>query len=188
MKVKFREVRNDKIKESFLTVLKEYKALHDFSITLYQKEVKDSTMQAQPIFSLKDLFKGVKKYRIKLGIYISDSKSLKVEEVPDSVLRGWFAHELGHLVDYLSYSSLGMIKYGLKYISSKPFKMKAEHEADYIAIKNGFKSEIIATKRWVLSHDLVGQKYKDVLNKYYLSVEQVELCNFNEAPFQPIIE
>jgi hypothetical protein len=188
MKVKFKEVHNDKIKESFLEVLKKYDDLHDFSITLYQKRVKASTMQAQPIISFKNIFKGVKKYRIKLGIYVSNSDSLKVEDVPKKVLTGWFAHELGHLVDYLSYSSIGMIKYGLKYISSKSFKMKAEHEADYIAIKNGYKDEIIATKEWVLNHDLVGQKYKDVLNKYYLSIEQVELCNINEPPFQPVIE
>ncbi len=188
MKVKFKEIRNDKIKECFLNVLKEYEDLHDFSITLYQKRVKSSTMQAQPLISFRDIFRSVKKYRIKLGVYVSSSESLKVEDVPKKVLIGWFAHELGHLVDYLSYSSLGMIKYGLKYISSKSFKMKAEHEADYIAIKNGFKDEIIATKEWVLNHDLVGQKYKNVLNKYYLSIEQVELCNINEPPFQPVME
>lgn len=188
MKVKFKEVSNDKIKDSFLEVLHKYPDLHDFSITLFQKRVKASTMQAQPIITFKDLFKRVKKYRIKLGVYVSSSESLKVEDVPKKVLIGWFAHELGHLVDYLSYSTVGMIKYGLRYITSKSFKMKAEHEADYIAIKNGFREEIIATKEWVLNHDLVGQKYKDVLNKYYLSIEQVELCNMDDAPFQPIVE
>jgi hypothetical protein len=188
MLVKFKAIDNVKIKESFIEVLKEYEVLHDSHIILYQKRIKTTTMQAQPIIALKNIFRGVEKYRIKLGIYVSSSESLKVEEVPRKVLKGWFAHELGHVVDYLSYSSLGMINYGLKYISSKSFKRKAEHEADYIAIKNGFKEEIIATKKWVLNHDLVGQNYKDVLNKYYLSIEEVELCNINEVPFKPLLK
>lgn len=188
MKVKFKKVKSDKIKNSFLEALSQYEDLHEFSITLYQKRVKTSTMQAQPIISLKNIFSGVKRYRIKLGVYVSNSERLKMEEVPQNVMTGWFAHELGHLVDYLSYSNLGMIKYGLKYIFSNSFKIKAEHEADYIAIKRGFRDEIIATKEWVLNHDLVGQRYKDKINKYYLSIEQVELCNINEPPFVPIIK
>lgn len=188
MKVKFKKVKSNKIKESFLEALSQYEDLHEFSITLYQKRVKSSTMQAQPIISLKNIFSGIKRYRIKLGVYVSNSERLKVEEVPQKVMTGWFAHELGHLVDYLSYSNLGMIKYGLKYIFSKSFKIKAEHEADYIAIQRGFRDEVIATKEWVLNHDLVGQRYKNRINKYYLSIEQVELCNINEPPFVPIIE
>jgi len=188
MKVKFKKVESEKIKDCFITALKAYKDLHDYPITLYQKRVKASTMQAQPIISLKNIFNGVKRYRIKLGIYVSSSESLKIQDVPPKVMTGWFAHELGHLVDYISYSNLGMINYGLKYIFSNAFKIKAEHEADYIAIKRGFRDEIIATKEWVLNHDLVGQRYKDKLNKYYLSIEQVELCNLDDMPFEPVIE
>ncbi len=173
MKVKFKQIKSDKIKESFLKVLNHYDDLHDFSITLSQKRVKSSTMQAQPIISLNNIFTGIKKYKIVLGVYVSSSNRLKVEDVPQEVMTGWFAHELGHLVDYLSYSNLGMIRYGLQYVFSNAFKIKAEHEADYIAIKKGFRDEIIATKEWVLNHDLVGQNYKNKLNKYYLSIEQV---------------
>ncbi|WP_375577814.1 hypothetical protein ABWH96_12220 [Marivirga tractuosa] len=188
MKVKFRKVQSDILKESFLEALSQYEDLHDYSITLHQKRVKSSTMQAQPIISLKNIFNGVKRYRIMLGVYVSNSDSLKVAEVPRSVMTGWFAHELGHLVDYLSYSNFGMIRYGLQYVFSNSFKMKAEHEADYIAIQRGFRDEIIATKEWVLNHDLVGQRYKNRLNKYYLSIEQVALCNTDEPPFVPKIE
>lgn len=188
MKVKFKKVHSDKIKESFLKAFSQYDDLHPYSITLFQKRVKSSTMQAQPIISFKNILTGRRKYKIVLGVYVSSSDSLKVEDVPQEVMTGWFAHELGHLVDYLSYSNLGMIKYGLQYVFSNKFKIKAEHEADYIAIKKGFRSEIIATKEWVLNHDLVGQNYKDKLNKYYLSIEQVELCNIKELPFIPIIE
>jgi hypothetical protein len=188
MKVNFKQVISNKIEESFLEALRKFEDLHEFPITLCQKRVKSSTMQAQPIISLKSIFSGVKRYRIKLGVYVSSSECLKIEEVPKKVLTGWFAHELGHLVDYLSYSNIGMIWYGLRYLLSSSFKIKAEHEADYIAIKKGFRDEIIATKEWVLNHDLVGQRYKDRLNKYYLSIEQVELCNLDEPPFVPRLE
>lgn len=188
MKLQFRNVKSDKIKDSFQKALQAFDDLHDYPIILKQKRVKSSTMQAQPIISLRSLWSGVKKYHISLGVYVSSSDTLKVADVPEEVLTGWFAHELGHLVDYLHHSNFNMIVYGLKYMISDSFKMKAEHEADYIAIKNGFKEEIIATKKWLLTHQMIDEKYKNHLHKYYLSIEQVELCNLNEPPFKPILE
>jgi len=188
MIINFRNVASEKIQDCFKSALSAYHELHDYSITLNQKRIKSSTMQAQPVINLKNIFTGIKKYQIKLAVFVSSSSELKVRDIPDKVLVGWFAHELGHIKDYVSYSNIGMINYGLKYIVSDSFKMKTEHEADYNAIKKGFKSEILATKEWVLNHDLVGQDYKDKLNKYYLSREEVELCNLNDLPFKPIVE
>lgn len=159
-----------------MEVMKKYTSLHPYQITLKQRRVKASTMQAQPVITLQSLLSGVKKYKIILGVYVRDSENIKVADLPEDVLIGWFAHELGHLVDYEIRSNHSMVVYGLKYIFSRRFKRKVEHEADYIAIKNGFHEEIIATKKYIFEHKQIDNGYKNKLKNYYLSIQDVRMC------------
>lgn len=188
MKVTFKNVEDEVIKKSFLKVMERYGALHDYEVTLNQQRVKASTMQAQPKINLINLFTGVKKYEIKLGVYVRDSEEIAVAELPESVLTGWFAHELGHLVDYESRSNFMMAIYGLRYVFSSKFKKKVEHEADYIAIANGFKEQILATKAFILEHELLEENYKQQIRKYYLSMEDVHLCEEDEPILNPKLD
>ncbi|MTI21699.1 hypothetical protein E1176_11765 [Fulvivirga sp. RKSG066] len=188
MLTKFKNVENEKIKKSFLKVMNAYQSLHDYEVVLIQKPIKSSTMQAQPIIDFKGLLKGVKRYKINLAEYVRDSNELKVADLPKDVLTGWFAHELGHLVDYEPFSNLQMIRYGLKYLISPKFRREAEHAADYIAIDHGFKNEILATKRFILEHDLLEEDYKAKIRKYYLSIEQVEMCTVDKTFMQPALD
>jgi len=185
MKVSFHNVQSENVKSSFLEVYYRYKILHEFELRLVQTPVKGSTMQAQPLISLKSLFTGVKRYRIRLSTYVRDSEEMKIAELPRKVLTGWFAHGLGHVVDYAPYSNLGMIAYGLKYVFSDRFKKKAEHVADHIAIQNGFYEEILATKRFLLENDFMGEGYKAKIRKYYMSMEDVEMCVDGKIPLLP---
>lgn len=173
MKINFCNVNNQKIKECFTNVLKRYDNLHKYEIHLHQKKLGNSTMKAQPIIKLKNLFTEVKEYKITVGYHVMDSDTL-VENIPETALEGWFAHELGHVSDYEQYSNLGMIVYGLKYIFSESFKKKVEHDADYIALKKGFKKEIIATKKYILLGGLFSDRYISNINKYYLPLKSIE--------------
>lgn len=189
MNITFKNIQDQRIKDCFLEVYNRYDSLHDYEITLIQKRVKASTMQAQPILSLKSLFSGVKKYRIKLALYVKDSDDILVSELPEEVLTGWFAHELGHLVDYEPRSNFGMIVFGLRYIFSEKFKRSVEHDADSIAVAKGFAPEIIATKRFILENDFLGDNYKSAINKYYMSIDDVEIfMEEDHAPTLPKIE
>ncbi|GAA5043345.1 hypothetical protein GCM10011506_46630 [Marivirga lumbricoides] len=185
MNVIFKGVEDQRIKDSFLKVMKEYESLHDYQITLTQSRIKASTMQAQPIINLKSIFTGIKKYEIKLGVYVRDSETITVADLPEDVLTGWFAHELGHLVDYEAFSNIKMVLYGLKYLISEKFKIKVEHAADYIAIENGFRDEIIATKNFILNHETLEEAYKEQIRKYYLSVDDVIMCSKKEPLMKP---
>ncbi|MCA1764492.1 MAG: hypothetical protein LC664_16080 [Flavobacteriales bacterium] len=185
MNVEFLNIENSHIQQAFLDVVREYESLHDFNIELEQKPVKKSTMQAQPVVTFKGFFTGIKTYRIKVGEFVRDSDSLRVEQVPCEVLKGWFAHELGHVVDYAPYSNFGMIGFGLKYISSNKFKRKAEHRADQIAIDHDFHNEILATKVFILENDLLEDAYKEKIMKFYMSIEDVELCIEEKTPIEP---
>ncbi len=188
MRVAFSQVDDERVKRSFTEVLSQFQVLHPFEVVLKQRPVKSSTMQAQPIIDLSNVFSPGKRYQVKLAVYLKDSQNLKVADLPDDVLAGWFAHELGHVVDYLPYSNLEMVAYGLKYLYWPKFKKQSEHTADHIAIANGFHEEIIATKRFILEHDLLKERYKEIIRKYYLSVEEVKLCMSGQIRLQPALE
>lgn len=175
MNTTFRSIRNQKLKQYFLEVLEHYPSLHHCPITLVQRRVKGSTMQAQPVLEWRGWVPR-QRYRIRMGVYVRDSEALRMEELPEDVLKGWFAHELGHIVDYNLRNFGQMILYGLKYTLLPAFRKKVEHEADYIAMRHGFFSEIIATKRFLLSHELIPEAYKRKLNRYYMPISEVELC------------
>lgn len=188
MNIIFKGIENKRIQECFLSVAKKFGGLHQFEIMVTKVKVKSSTMQAQPIISLKSIFTGVKRYRIKVNEHIRDHEELKITDVPDDVLKGWFAHELGHVVDYKKYSNVKMIFFGIKYLLLKKFKKKVEHDADYIAISHGFYDEILATKRFIIEHNLIGDKYKNKIIKYYLPEEDVLLCSQDESILEPYID
>lgn len=183
--VVFQNIEHERIRKAFLSVLNQYNSLDGYKLILKQRKVKGTTMQAQPVINLTKLLGGPDRYKIKLAKFVRDSNSLLVSELPENVLRGWFAHELGHVVDYAPHSTLGMIKYGIKYIVSKRFRKKVEHRADEIAIDAGFHEEILATKRYVFNHDLIEDSYKDQMRKYYMSIEDVEMCVNNKVLLQP---
>lgn len=187
MHIRFTNVTSEKIRECFVKVMQRYGPLHRYEITLKQKPIRSATMQAQPMFSFRSLFKGVKHYQIRLALYVRDSKE-PVANLPEDVLTGWFAHELGHVMDYEPYTNFEMILYGLKYLISDTFKRKAEHAADYIAIAHGFKEEILASKHYLLENELVNETYKAKIRKYYLPIETVELCTEKDFPMVPAPE
>lgn len=168
--------------------MKSYEGLQEFEIVVSQQKLKSSTMQAQPVISLKSIFTGVKRYRIKLNDHIRDHEELKITDVPEKVLKGWFAHELGHIVDYKQHSNFRMIFFGIKYMLFKKFKKKVEHDADYIAITYGYHDEILATKRYIIEHDLIGHKYKNKILKYYLAEEDVMLCSEDKTILEPYVD
>lgn len=184
MKVTFRNVESEHIKEAFLKVYHSYDVLHDHEIVLIQKPVKRSTMQAQPVVGTKGLFSSVKRYKVVLSTFVKDTDSLRVADLPEDVLVGWFAHELGHLVDYERFSRFGMLRFGLRYLTSARFKQSAEHAADRVAVNHGFHAEIIATKEFILHNDLLGENYKAQIRRFYMSVEEVEMCANGEPPIK----
>lgn len=188
MKIIFRDIESERIKNCFCEVMKSYDGLKDFEIIVSKVKVRSSTMQAQPIISFKSLFTDVKRYRIKLNEHIRDHENLKMVEVPSDVLKGWFAHELGHIVDYKRRSNFQMIIFGLKYLLFRKFKKKVEYDADYIAISHGFHEEILATKRFIIENDLIGDKYKNKILKYYLPKEKVLLCSQDKSILKPYLD
>ncbi|MEN2282120.1 hypothetical protein AAGF08_08270 [Algoriphagus sp. SE2] len=179
---------NGKIKNAFLEVWQQYKTLHRYGFEVVQKRLAGSTMQAQPVIDFSQVFGTKRGYRLDVAERVLDSGELNVADLPEEVLRGWFAHELGHMIDYENHSNLGMIAYGIRYSISDQYKREREHEADSIAIRYGFKKEIIATKKYLLENDFISPKYQDQIKKFYMSIRGAELCPDDRTPVLPKID
>ncbi|MHA7130617.1 hypothetical protein [Algoriphagus namhaensis] len=179
---------DQKIISAFLEVWQQYNSLHSYGFDVIQTQLTSSTMQAQPVIGLGDLFGKNRGYKLNVAHKVLDSGELKVADLPDEVLRGWFAHELGHIVDYENHSNVGMIAYGIRYTLSDQYKRDREHEADSIAIRHGFRQEIIATKRYLLENDFISPAYQEQLRKNYMSIRGAELCPDEPTPVLPKLD
>ncbi len=140
----------------------------------FKKDIKKSTMQAQPVF--KSLLKSRKKraYVIFISKKIKiEDEAFKITDIPSDVLIGWIGHELGHVMDYSDRSSLGLIWFGLKYLYFPKFIREAERAADTFAVSHGMGEYILKTKDFILNHAHISEPYKARIKRLYLSPEEI---------------
>lgn len=133
-----------------------------------------SIMMAQPNF--RDILK--KRRHRKYLVLVSESftigtKTFSTLKLPSEIKIGWFAHELGHIQDYQSLSSLGLLRFGLLYLTSKKFMKSAELRADTFATQAGYGDYLIATKNFILNHAELPETYKAKIRRYYPSPDQI---------------
>ncbi|WP_317172064.1 hypothetical protein [Salinimicrobium oceani] len=165
----------ESIFEEAKTALSFYPELKDVEIEFrYKEDIKKSFMQAQPRFS--NLFKG-KKNR-SYFIYISsrfliEEEEFSMAEVPSEVLIGWLGHELGHIMDYREKSAMGLVIFGLRYVTSENYIKEAERAADTYAVHSGMGDYILATKDFILNHSHLSDHYKERISRLYLSPEEI---------------
>lgn len=174
--------KNKKIPLAILGPVKEalayFPELEDVEITFEFKErITGAVMQAQPKFI--SLFVDPiekRKYRIKITRTLEFEESLTpIERIPRDALVGWIGHELGHIMDYLNRSTGNMMRFGLKYLTSKDKVVEAEYTADGYAIVCGMGHQILATKNFILNHDGFEDDYKDKIKNLYMTPDQIEL-------------
>lgn len=134
-------------------------------------------MRAVPSFTWKGWFEFDVKYRIEVSKYVRDDKNQKVSDLPEEVLRGWFAHELGHVQDYQNRGILEMMMFGLRYLSSSGFARDVEHQADINAVRNGFYRQIKQTKLFLFKDGHENTAYGRKMQKMYMSLKDLEICN-----------
>ena len=168
------------IKDQVEVALSHYPQLKDTPIAFrFKKEIKKSTMQAQPSFAS---FLKSRKNRAYI-IFISEKFHIEDEvfsilDVEDDVLIGWIGHELGHVMDYRDRGTLGMAVFGLKYLFSTAHIQEVERAADTYAVKHGMYQYILATKNFILNHTSISPKYKNRIKRLYMSPEEImELVN-----------
>ncbi len=140
----------------------------------FKKDIKKSTMQAQPKFLNLLLPKTSRSY----VIYISNkfkisNQELKTTDIPFDVFVGWIGHELGHIMDYEEMNNLQLIWFGFKYILLEKHIINAERKADHFAVQQGMEDYIMKTKNFILNHADITETYKNRIKRYYLSPEEI---------------
>ncbi|NNL09165.1 MAG: hypothetical protein HKP38_08090 [Croceitalea sp.] len=149
----------------------------------FKKNIKKSTMQAQPIFG--SLFTTRKKRRY--VVLISErfkiaQTTFLTKDIPEDIMIGWLGHELGHIMDYKNRSSLNLIWFGIKYYFSSSSIQEAERAADGYAVNSGMEKYILKTKDFILNQAGISEKYKERIKRLYLSQEEImELVEEREA-------
>ena len=157
------------------TALSYYPSLENTSIEFrFKKNIKKSTMQARPTFGSFFRSRKNRKYVILISetFKISD-KEFMTRHIPKDIFIGWIGHELGHIMDYQNRSKLNLIWFGIKYLLSDNHIVEAERAADSFAVAFGMEDYILKTKDFILNHAEITQTYKDRIQKYYLSPEEI---------------
>lgn len=175
MQIEFRNIENTFIEACFKKATAGYQALENNKIILSQKAIPKTNMRAQPVLDAKIFSPTKRTYKIEISNHPNFAQYLSIAELPEVVLVGWFAHELGHVMDYFHRSASNLIHFGLGYWLFPNFRIGAERKADLYAIENGFAKEILATKRFILEHSSLPDIYKNKIEKYYMSPEEVAL-------------
>jgi len=175
---------NKKIPESItaetLKALSYYPALKDTPIAFkFKKNIKKSTMQAQPIFGSFFRSRKNREYVILISKRVKiDKEVFKITDVPSDVLIGWIGHELGHVMDYKDRSVLSLLGFGIGYLILGRYIRAAERRADEFAVRHGLRAEILETKNFILNNAHLPEKYKNKIRRLYLSPEEVmEIVN-----------
>ena len=171
----YQNVSSPRLRQWFAETLSAYPELLPHPIYLRELPMRYSTMRAQPVVNWKFFFRRRwRHYRVDFSNHLSVTEHIEIEDLPREVIVGWFAHELGHIVDYLKRPLRGMIAFGLGYALWSRYMREAEKRADTIALEHGFGQEILATKRYLMDHATLPPHYKQRLKKYYLSADEIE--------------
>ena len=164
-----------RIKQPVLEALSFYPELKNAVISfIFKKNIKSSVMQAQPVFSTLLHKRKDRRYRINISEHFKFiSCDMPITEIPEVVMVGWIAHELGHIMDYEHRSNSEIVLFGLGYVFSPKYVKEAERVADTYAVECGLGKYIIATKRFILDHADIPQDYKDKISRLYLSPDVI---------------
>jgi len=95
------------------------------------------------------------------------------DSIPAEALRGLWAHELAHVVDYASVGACGVMKRGLWYLSPGRKEM-FEKSIDLLAIRHGAGTWLLEWSCYVQERSGATDEYKAYKRRYYLEPGEIE--------------
>lgn len=163
------------VKAEIIKALSFYPEMKETPIDfVFDPNTSKSIMLSQPV--LKSFFRGKKNrtYVVKINPrFVMVHTSMPIQNVPPTILVGWFGHELGHVMDYSQRNNWQMLAFGIEYLSSDRFISQAERNADTYAVNHGLGTYIIATKNFILNNGDLPLAYKERIKRLYLSPQQI---------------
>ncbi len=94
--------------------------------------------------------------------------SIPIDSLNETMVTGWFAHELGHIVQYQKMNRGEFIIFPFKYFFNLNFRKKFEIEATDIARKIGFGNEFSEVEKFLRDDERVNKKYQERFKKFYM--------------------
>lgn len=181
-KLSFHGVKSDFIKSCFKEAYDGFPELRGNNLRFEKLPLKGYTMRAQPVLNWSVFGRSTRHYRVQMSNHVKIAEHVRPAELPRDVLVGWFAHELGHVVDYHRMSLLSLIWFIIGYVLFSTHRIGAERRADVFALDKDFGKELMATKVYILDKSSLPDKYKKRIRKYYMSPDELELLiNDREA-------
>jgi len=113
--------------------------------------------------------------KLKYVVYINKSAAttnLNINELSFNAKVGWLGHELGHVLQCVEKSRLGVLWMGICHISNK-FIAKSERETDIITIQHNLGYALYEGMHYTLNNKKVNEAYIAGLKKNYLSLEEI---------------
>ena len=113
--------------------------------------------------------------KLKYVVYINKSAAttnLNINELSFNAKVGWLGHELGHVLQCVEKSRLGVLWMGICHISNK-FIAKFERETDIITIQHNLGYALYEGMHYTLNNKKVNAAYLAGLKKNYLSLEEI---------------
>ncbi len=175
------------VEKEIKAALSHYPELKDTPIDfVLDPHTSKSIMLSQPVISSFLRGQHNRTYVVKINPrFATTHNSIPIQNVPQDILIGWFGHELGHIKDYTTRSSVNMAWFGLKYLCSDKFLMQAEQNADTYAVNHGLGDYIIKTKNFILNNSDIPPEYKARIRRLYPSPQQiVELVEKMKHPHE----
>ena len=160
--------RRDTLAQVFEEVRSNYPELSGISVKLVFTEKKRHLMEARP--SVRSIFKKEMQYKVFVStnsLYQNFLDTLSVD-----AMAGWYAHELGHIVDYQEIGKIGVLKRGIQYIFFPKGRKMLEHRADDIAILHGYGCELLVSIK--LDKSYLPKKKLRGIDQFYFSTKQLE--------------
>lgn len=168
------------IQEASSLALEGFSPLHDYKIFINATNLKGVTMRAQPVLNRRFFRKKHRCYKIDVQPQPAFGGDFNLGNLPKEVLIGWLAHEFGHLIDYLDRTWYGLVKMGIAYSLLPIYRAGVERRADLFAIKYGYATQIQRTKRFLLNESNIPNRYLNRINKYYMSLEEIDEILLNQ--------
>ena len=163
------------IERQTLIALSHYPELKNTRIRfIFTRKLKRSVMAARPMISSLLKKREKRTYDVLINPVFKLEHSFEtIRQIPDSVMIGWIGHELGHIMDYESKSTWGILGFGISYGFSKKFIRKAERIADRFAVERGLGEHLVATKSFILDHTELPLAYQEKIAALYLSPDDI---------------
>ncbi|MBP6866213.1 MAG: hypothetical protein KBC12_01565 [Candidatus Pacebacteria bacterium] len=158
----------DTLTKIFPGVLLNYPEIKKVSVDLVFTEKKRHVMWARP--RIGSFFRKDMKYVVFVSTDTMYSGFL--DTLSTDAILGWYAHELGHVVDYERRGRFRTFWIGIQYLFSPKGRTKLEYRADRIAIEHGYGCELLASVNISRKH-LPAWKRKQV-ERFYLKRAQLE--------------